>query len=39
MTADSSDEAGGGVDAGVGDGNADSPINSIKLESISWTTR
>jgi len=35
MTADSSDEASGGVDAGVGEGNADSPSSSIKLASIS----
>src|SRR6266699_403645 len=35
MTSDSSDGARGGVDAGVGKGNADSPIRSAKLESTS----
>jgi hypothetical protein len=38
MTAASSEEAGRGVEAGVGEGNADSPISSIKLESISVGT-
>ncbi len=35
ITADSSDEAGGGVDAGEGEINADPPTRLIKLKSAS----